>query len=202
MKVKSPSLMGLVTASIMLLALTSGCIDIHSTKKVFFPSHEEETVFIQGTIAEVRHNFTGGLGDDVQVLTQEEHLSIDNFHIGKGGGDLYIYGQVHFGSDTERRVDYTRSIDVSLYRISEKDGPILISHKVYTAPEVGRFDVAEIIDQIVGAETGLWSLRVMGNGTASSTADVPFYDWFQVSVNGRFSDDSYNHDAPHSSRDQ
>ncbi|MGA1865928.1 MAG: hypothetical protein ACMUFK_00505 [Thermoplasmatota archaeon] len=200
MKVKTPYLSLILVASIILILSTSGCIDIHSARKLFFPSHEEEPEFIQGTIAEVRHNFTGGLGENEKALSQEEHFSVDNFYIGKGGGDLYVYGQVHFGSDSERRVDYKREIDVSLYYLPEDEGPELRSHKVYTAPEIGRFDIAEVIDQLEDAEMGLWSLRVKGNGTASSTADVPFYDWYQVTVNGRYSDDSYNHNAPHSSR--
>ena len=186
---------------LILLVYSSGCIDIHSTRKLFFPGEEEDIFYIQGTIAEVRHNFTGGFGDDGLVLSQEEHFSVDNFYIGKGGGDLYIYGQVHFGADSERRVEYERTIHVSLYFIPDEETQVLRASKTYTAPDVGRFDVAEIIDQIYGAETGLWSLRVIGNGTASNTADVPFYDWFQVSVNGRYSDDSYNNNPPHSSRD-
>lgn len=201
MKGKGKATMAVLGSLIILLVSASGCIDIHSTKRLFFPKEEELPGFIQGTIAEVRYNFTGGFGDNVQVLTQEEHFSVDNFYIGKGGGDLYIYGQVHFGADTERRVEYTRTIEVSLYYLPENERPVLKSDKVYTAPDVGRFDIAGVIEQISGAETGLWSLRVYGNGTASSTADPPFYDWFQFSVNGRYSDDSYNHNAPHSSRD-
>ena len=200
MKGKGKAATMLLGAIILLMLFSSGCIDIHSTRRLFFPGEEEPPEFTQGTIAEVRHNFTGGFGDQVQVLTQEEHFSVDNFYIGKGGGDLYIYGQVHFGADTERRVEYQRTIEVSLYYIPQNDPPVLRSSKVFRAPDVGRFDVAGVIDQIYGADTGLWSLRVQGNGTASSTADPPFYDWFQFSVNGRYSDDSYNHNAPHSSR--
>jgi hypothetical protein len=193
------SLLILIMLILPLVAL-SGCVDVHSARRVFFPSDEKKIGFMQGTIAEVRHNFTGGFGDSVQVLTQEEHFSVDNFYIGEGGGDLYVWGQVVFGADTERRIEFTRAIEISLYYISEDDGAMLRVHKVYQAPQTG-MSSAEIIDRIEGAENGLWSLRVMGNGTASDNADVPFYDWYQVTVNGRYSDDSYNHNAPHSSRD-
>jgi hypothetical protein len=184
------------------LVMVSGCIDINSTRRVFFPRDERDIGFIHGTIAEVRHNFTGGFGDSVQVLTQEEHFSVDNFYIGEGGGDLLVWGQIAFGADTERQVEFERVIEVSLYYISEEDGPQLRARKVYVAPPVGPFWTAEMIDRIEEAETGLWSLRVRGNGTASATADVPFNDWFWVTVNGRYSDDSYNNNAPHSSRDE
>jgi hypothetical protein len=140
------------------------------------------------------------LGENGQVLSQEEHFSVDNFYIGEGGADLYIWGQIVFGDDSERQVEYQRVIDVSLYYIDEDSGPILRAHKTYVAPPVGPESYAEMIDQIEGANEGLWSLRVMGNGTASDTADVPFYDWYHVTVNGRYSSESYNHNAPHSSR--
>ena len=183
--------------SITALSASSGCLDMYTTRGLFFPSEEISYGFVQGTIAGVRHNFTGGVGNEnVQVLTQEDHFVVDNFYIGIGGADLYIWAQVHFGSDSERRVDYTRSIEVTLYHMPEEGENILKARKVYRAPDVGRYDVAEIMGQIEGAEQGLWSLRVFGNGTASSTADLPFYDWFQVTINGRYSDDSYNNDAP------
>jgi hypothetical protein len=185
---------------ILPLVLTSGCIDINSARRVFFPGDERELKYIQGTIAEVRHNFTGGFGDSVQVLTQEEHFSVDNFYIGEGGGDLFVWGQISFGADTERQVEFQRMIEVSLYYISEEEGPVLRAHKTYVAPDVGTYSTAERIEQIEGAEMGLWSLRVMGNGTASDAADVPFNDWFHVTVNGRYFDDSYNNNAPFSSR--
>jgi hypothetical protein len=185
---------------ILPLVVLSGCIDVHSTRDVFFPRDEKQIEYIQGTIAEVRHNFTGGFGDSVEVLTQEEHFSVDNFFIGEGGGDLYIFGQVVFGADTERRVEYQRTIEISLYYMSEEEGAMLKVHKIYHSPPTGMSD-AGIIGQIEDAEHGLWSLQVIGNGTASTTADVPFSDWYHVTVNGRYSDDSYNHNAPHSSRD-
>ncbi|MFW3145512.1 MAG: hypothetical protein ACMUIE_01715 [Thermoplasmatota archaeon] len=175
---------------------SAGCLDIHSTRGIFFPTDEKEVQYEQGTIAEVRHNFTGGIGENSQVLTQEEHLSIDNFHIGRGGADLYIWAQVHFGADTERRIDYTRSVEVTLYYMPEGGEPILRARDVYTAKETGRYDIAKMLDQIEDAEPGLWSLRAHGTGTASETADVPFYDWYQVTVNGRYSSDSYNNNAP------
>lgn len=178
-------------------ASTSGCIDFYSTKGIFFPSEDISFEYEQGTIAEVRHNFTGGVGSgDFQALTQEEHFAVDNFYLGRGGGELYIWAQVHFGADTERQVDYEREISVNLFHIDEDGENILKARRVYRAPDIGRLDVAEIMGQVQGAEPGLWSLRVWGNGTASSTSDVPFYDWFQVTVNGRYSDDSYNNDAP------
>jgi hypothetical protein len=184
---------------LLILAMVplSGCIDLQTSKRLFFYKEEKEITYTQGTIAEVRHNFTGGLGNDnVQVMTQEEHFGVDNFYIGEGGADLYIWAQVHYGADTERRINYERTIDVSLYFIPEQGVSILRAHKAYHAPETGRFDTAEVMEQVDGAENGMWSLRVIGNGTASSTADVPFYDWFQVTVNGRYSTDSYNHNAP------
>jgi hypothetical protein len=195
--------LSIITLFLLIIPLVglSGCIDIHTTRRALFPSEEKEINYIQGTIAEVRHNFTGGFGDSVEVLTQEEHFSVDNFHIGEGGGDLYVWGQIHFGADTERRVEYQRVIEIGLYYISEEEGHVLKAHKIYRAPQAGRFDTAELIGQIEGAEPGLWSLRVIGNGTASDAADIPFYDWYQVTVNGRYSDDSYNNNAPHSSRD-
>ncbi|MEA3558243.1 MAG: hypothetical protein U9R75_03220 [Candidatus Thermoplasmatota archaeon] len=187
----------LVLVLIVSITASSGCLDMYTTKGLFFPSEDISHGFVQGTIAEVSHNFTGGVGDDnIQVMTQEERFEVDNFHIGVGGADLYIWAQVHFGSDSERTVDYTRSIEVTLYYMPEEGENILKARKVYRAPDVGRYDVAEIMGQIEGGEQGLWSLRVFGNGTASSTADIPFYDWFQVTVNGRYSDDSYNNDAP------
>ena len=98
---KSPltTLLALVML-ILPLVFMSGCIDINSTRRVFFPHDEKEITYEQGTIAMVRHNFSGGFGDTVQVLTQEEHFSVDNFYIGEGGGDLYIWGQIVFGDDS------------------------------------------------------------------------------------------------------
>ncbi|MFO8051760.1 MAG: hypothetical protein R6V01_08700 [Thermoplasmatota archaeon] len=183
--------------SITALSASSGCIDMHTTRDIFFPEEDISYEYVQGTIAEVRHNYTGGIGDDnVQVLAQEDHFGVDNFHIGMGGGDLYIWAQVHFGSDSERVVDYERVLEVSLYYMPEGEKNILKARKVYRAPKVGRLDIAEIMDRVENAEEGLWSLRAVGNGTASDTADVPFYDWFRITVNGRYSDDSFNNDAP------
>ncbi len=202
MKSRVPVSLFMLIVLIIPLVTMSGCIDLNSTRRVFFPRDDTVIGFKQGTIAEVRHNFTGGFGDSVQVLTQEEHFSVDNFHIGEGGGDLNIWGQIIFGDDAERQIEFIRVIDVSLYFISEDEGGQLRSHKTYVAPAVGSFQTAEMIDQIEGAETGLWSLRVIGNGTASQASDVPFYDWYHITVNGRYSDDSYNHNAPHPSSDE
>ncbi len=182
---------------ILAMVPLSGCLDLQTSKRLFFYKEEKEITYTQGTIGEVRHNFTGGLGNEnVQVLTQEEYFGVDNFYIGEGGADLYIWAQVYFGADTERRIEYDRTIDVSLYYVPEEGVSILRAHKAYNAPKTGRFENAEVMEQVDGAEKGMWSLRVVGNGTASSTADPPFNDWFQVTVNGRYSTDSYNHNAP------
>jgi len=187
----------LLLLAILTFVALSGCLDLQTSKRIFFHEEETEITFTQGTIAEVRHNFTGGLGNEnVQVLTQEEHYGVDNFIIGEGGADLYIWAQVVYGADTERTIDYQRSLDISLFFIPEEGVSILRAHKAYHAPKTGRFETAEVMERVDGAEPGMWSLRVVGNGTASSTADVPFYDWFQVTVNGRYSTDSYNNNAP------
>jgi len=154
--------------------------------------------YVRGTIAEVRYDFTGAPVESnyVQLQADEFHRSIDNFYLGHGGGDLYIWAQVHFGPDPSDRTSDPRYIRIWLFYDPGGDGEEVLSERTYKPLKDNRMDVAELVDNITGAREGLYSLKVEGKGTVGTDSDVPFFDWYQVSVNGRYSDESYNHNAP------
>jgi hypothetical protein len=182
---------------ILMGVLTSGCFHTGASRDVFFPREDNTIVFRRGTIAEVRHNFTGAFTDSaISVGAEEKQRKIDNFFIGKGGGDLYIWVQVHFGADTSGVVDFERYVHVFLiYEPGEKDQE-LVSERRYDPVGAGRYDRAELMDTINNTRPGLYSLRVEAVGTAVNDQDVSFYDWYHISVNGIFDNSSYNNNAP------
>ena len=182
-------------ALVVLVAATSGCFDIHTAKDSFFPSEDYELNMIEGgTIADVWYNFTGPYKyEGFEAAPYEEHLEIDNIHIGRGGGNLYLWIQVHFGPDTSSTVQLNRFLNVTLYYIGDDGERVEKAHKRYSPPnEAGQFDKSEWVGNIEDPEEGLWSLQVFGKGTASEN----YYDWFHVSVNGDYPDTSYNNNSP------
>jgi len=182
-------------AIVLFAASTSGCFDIYTARETFFPTEDREIVMVEGgTIADVWYNFTGPYSyNGYEVAPYEEHLEIDNFHIGEGGGNLYLWIQVHFGPDTSSTVKLNRFLNVTLFHINDEGEKIEKARKSYSPPpDTDQFDKSEWVGNIEDPEEGLWSLRVFGKGTASEN----YYDWFHVSVNGNYPDTSYNHDAP------
>ena len=190
----------LLTVSLIVIlagVLTSGCFHTGVSRDLLFPREDDTIYYKRGTIAEVRHNFTGAFTDSVvSVGAEEKQREIDNFFIGKGGGDLYIWVQVHFGADTTGVVDFERFVHVFLIYKPGMDGQELVEEKRYEPSGPGRYDKAELMATINKTRPGLYSLRVEAVGTAVNDQDVSFYDWYHISVNGIYDNTSYNHNAP------
>lgn len=191
----------LVVASfctVLLLAGSSGCFDISTARRVIFPDDERPIVFVQGTIAMVSHNFTGPIySENVSVGDPKFHNSIDNFFIGEGGANLSIFALVHFMPDPQPLVsEDDRYVEIRLMRLEDDGEPRTLAQTIY-GPDRAGSDVAEVVRELDGIEPGLYSLRVVGKGTAEP--GTPNYDWFKVFVLGRYSDRSHNHNAPEGS---
>jgi len=178
------------------LVLTSGCFDINSAKRILYPEEERTYEMVRGTIADVRYEFKGALSESPYPIGQDEFVRrIDNFYIGEAGGTLYVIAQVHFFLDSSGELDFDRYIVISLYM--EVGGEMeLVTTRRYDAMDSERVDANDRIATIAQAEPGLWSLRVEGHGSRVSGEGEEFYDWFHVSVNGIYSEDSYNNNKP------
>ncbi len=197
MKSSTRSLLAVSLILILSSVLTSGCFHTGSSRDLFFPTEDDTIEYRRGTIAEVRHNFTGAFTDSVvSVGAEEKQMEIDNFFIGEGGGDLYIWVQVHFGSDTSGIVDFERYVHVVLIYKPGHDDQSLVSERKYEPRGAGRYDKAELMDTINKTKPGLYSLRVEAVGTAVSDDNGSFYDWYHISVNGIYDNSSYNNNAP------
>jgi hypothetical protein len=179
------------------IIFTSGCFHTGASKDLMFPREEPPIEFKRGTIAVNRYNFTGAFTDTrVPVGAEEKAITVDNFYIGKGGGDLYVWAQVHFGADTSENIDFDRYVHVKLIYEPGSDKEMIISQSIYSPQGTGRYDRAELMDTINGTEEGLYSLRVDAVGTAVQEGGVTYYDWYLFTVNGVFSEKSYNNNAP------
>jgi hypothetical protein len=180
------------TIAIIAVLLTSGCFDINTAKRSFYPTEEKEINLITGTIGEVWYNFTGPYDfSGINVGKYEQHMEVDNFYLDEGGEYLYLWIQVHFGMDDSTNKQ-DRYINVTLSYITEDDEPIVRIKKRYDAQANDRFDKSEAVGNVPNPDMGYWSLKVVGKGTATGVS----YDWFHVSVNGEYPDTSYNNDAP------
>ncbi|MGA1822153.1 MAG: hypothetical protein ACMUIG_06480 [Thermoplasmatota archaeon] len=178
--------------AIAAVLLTSGCFDINTAKRSFFPSEDQEINLIVGTIGEVWYNFTGPYDfNGIRVGRYEKHMEVDNFFIDEGGEYLYLWIQVHFGVDDSANPQ-DRFINVTLSYIGDDGIPIVRIRKRYDALANDRFDRSEAVGNVQNPEKGIWSLKVDGRGTASGVS----YDWFHVSVNGEYPDTSYNNNPP------
>lgn len=181
-----------VLAAVSAVLMTSGCFDINTAKRSFFPSEESEINLVRGTIGEVWYNFTGPYDfNGISVGKYEKHMEVDNFYIDEGGEYLYLWIQVHFGVD-DSTAPQDRYINVSLSYITEDGEAVVMIKKRYDALANDRFDKSEAVGNVQNPEKGFWSLKVDGRGTASGVS----YDWFHVSVNGEYPDTSYNHNSP------
>lgn len=191
------TLMTLAVISIISAVLTSGCFHTGSSRDIFFPPDNDPIEFKRGTIGSTRHNFTGAFTDSATSFGAEERvLTVDNFYIGEGGADLYIWTQVHFGADDSGTIDFKRYVHVKLIYEPGSDKERIISQSLYSPQGSGKYDKAELMDTINNTGEGLYSLRAEAVGTAVQEGDVLFYDWYFFTVNGVFSDRSYNNNAP------
>jgi len=184
--------------TVVMLTATTGCFDMYTARRILFPDDERPMVFVQGTIALVSHNFTGPIySENVTVGGPTVHNSIDNFIIGDGGANLSIFALVHFIPDPQPLVTVDdRYVDVTLIKMEDNGERRTLAQKRY-APEEAGGDHAEVVRELDGIEPGLYSLRVIGKGTAEPGTSQ--YDWFKVFVLGRYSDRSHNHNAPEGS---
>jgi hypothetical protein len=146
----------------------------------------------------VGHNFSGPLySENVTIGGPTVHNAIDNFRIGEGGANLSIFALVHFIPDPQPFVTVDdRYVDLMLIELEDNGERRVLAQKKFTV-EPGGADHAEVVREIDGVQPGLYSLRVQGKGTAEPTNMD--YDWFKVFVLGRYSDRSYNHNAPEGS---
>jgi hypothetical protein len=184
--------------SVVMLATTAGCFDTYTARRMLFPDDERPIIFVQGNIALVSHNFTGPLyNENITVGGPAVHNSIDNFYIGEGGANLSIFALVHFIPDTQMLVSVDdRYVDIILIKMEDNGEKRTLAQRRYT-PEASGGDYAEVVRELDGIEPGLYSLRVIGKGTAEQGTSQ--YDWFKVFVLGRYSDRSHNHNAPEGS---
>ena len=195
MRLREASLAIASALIIVALAGTSGCFDISIARDVLFPDDERPILFVQGTIAMASHNFTGPIySENITIGGPSVHIAIDNFIIGEGGANLSIFALVHFIPDTQPMVSGdNRYVDISLESMEESGGRRVLAQKRYTAEEAGA-DTAEVVRELDGIQPGLYSLKVVGEGTAEPGTSN--YDWFKVFVLGRYSDRSHNYNAP------
>lgn len=179
------------------MVTTTGCIHTGTARNLLFPGDEPPIEFERGTIAEVRHNFTGAFTETtISFGAEERHLGVDNFYIGKGGADLYIWAQVHFGADTSGVVDFPRYVHVRLIYEPGSQEEAVVSESLYSPQGNSRYDKAELMDTLNGTKEGLYSLKVESVGTATQEGEVMIFDWYLFTVNGVYSDRSYNNNAP------
>lgn len=180
------------------MAGTSGCIDIHTAKDIFFPPDDDTVEMTSGTIAQAMYDFKGPV-DTVGVVrlgAAEFHRVIDNFRIAPGGGNLYVWVQVHFFLDSGMHITFERHVNVTLSFVPAEGVSEVKVYSSYISSENSEVTIAESLGNIVEPEAGLWSLKVEGVGTAVVSGGVTSYDWFKVTVNGLYSDRSYNNDGP------
>jgi hypothetical protein len=180
------------------LAGTSGCIDIHTAKDIFFPPDDDAVEMTSGTIAQAMYDFKGPV-DTVGVVrlgAAEFHRVIDNFRIAPGGGNLYVWVQVHFFLDSGMHITFERHVNVTLSFVPAEGVSEVKVYSSYISSENSEVTIAESLGNIVEPEAGLWSLKVEGVGTAVVSGGVTSYDWFKVTVNGLYSDRSFNNDGP------
>lgn len=183
---------------VMTIVNTSGCFDVHTARRIFYPAEDDSITFVSGTIASVRYDYKGPIDafGRVQVGSAEFHREIDNFVIAEGGGNLYLWVQVHFFPDTGSRLDFPRYVNVTLIYMPEGTDPIVMIYSPYYSRSGSEVDVAESVGNIIDPGPGLWSLKVEGVGTSITSGGSTYYDWFRVTVNGVYSDRSYNNNAP------
>jgi hypothetical protein len=183
---------------ISLLASTSGCFDVHTARRIFYPPTDDTIVMKSETIAQARYDYMGPV-DTVGVVrigAAEFHREIDNFIIADGGGNLYLWVQAHFFQDSGNNIPFQRYINVTLsYIPSEGDQEVNV-YSSYASSQDSEVNVAEQLGNVIDPEPGLWSLKVEGVGTATVSGGVTSYDSFKVTVNGVYSSDSYNNNAP------
>ena len=172
-KIKGPSMILFATLLVSAGVLSSGCFHTGSTKQLLFPDNSVPVRFVRGTIAQARYNFTGAFTDStVPVGAQERHLSVDNFYIGEGGADLFIWAQVHFGPVSSTSVDFERFVHVYLiYGPGSEDERIIVQNR-YSAPRDASYDRAELLATLNGTGPGLYSLKVEGVGTATQEGSI------------------------------
>lgn len=189
----------MVLAATSAMTFTSGCFHTGTSRDLLFPSEDSVIEYRSRTIAQVRHNFTGAFTDtSIPLGSEEKQRTIDNFYIGEGGADIYIYAQVHFGPDAQATMDFKRWVHVMLIYEPGTNKERLVAQNRYEASGNTRYDRAEFMATINSTRPGLYSLKAEGVGTAVQNADVPTYDWYWFTVNGRISEGSYNHNAPNS----
>ena len=183
---------------IAMVASTSGCFDVHTARRIFYPPPDDTIEMMSGTIAQVRYDFKGPVDTvgAVRIGAAEFHREIDNFKIADGGGNLYIWVQAHFFQDSGNHIPFQRYINVTLsYIPSEGDQEVKVYSSYASSPD-SEVNIAEGLGNVIDPEPGLWSLKVEGVGTATVSGGVTSYDWFKVTVNGVYSSDSYNNNAP------
>lgn len=197
MRAKSYKLHAISLILVLAVVFTSGCFHTGASRDLIFPREDDTIYYTRGTIAEVRHNFTGTFTDsNIPVGAEEKDQQVDNFFIGEGGGDLYVWVQVHFGADSTGVVDFERYVHVFLVYRPGMDDQETIEQGRYEPSGAGRYDKAELLATINRTRSGLYSLRVIAVGTAVTDEDVSFYDWYHISVNGIYDNTSYNNNAP------
>lgn len=186
-----------VITAISAMVFTSGCFHTGVSRDLWFPGEDDTITYRSWTIAEVRHNFTGAFTEtSISLGAEERSLEVDNFHIGEGGADIYIYGQVHFGPDSQASIEFDRWVEISLIYEPGDENENIIPPTRYQTTGDSRYDRSELIATINGTRPGLYSLRATGVGTAVQNDDVPTYDWYWFTVSGRIPDGSYNNNAP------
>jgi hypothetical protein len=187
----------LAMLAISSLVMTTGCFHTGVSKEMLFPSEDTTIEYRSMTIAETRYNFTGAFTETTIPLgAEQKQMTVDNFRIGEGGADLYIYAQVHFGPDSQSSMDFERWVHVKLIYEPGSEKEEIIAESLYKPDGESRYDRAEFIARDINAPPGLYSLKAVGVGTAVQNADVPTYDWFWFTVSGRISEGSYNNNAP------
>ncbi|MFW6245794.1 MAG: hypothetical protein ACOC36_07890, partial [Fibrobacterota bacterium] len=86
------------------------------------------------------------MNNPISAGRYEFHRSIDNFYIGEGGADLYIWVQVHFISDPHSRVDFERYLTVSLSGLTEEGDREILVQNNYTANNSERKYETELLE--------------------------------------------------------
>jgi hypothetical protein len=180
-----------------MVSLTSGCFDIHTAKRIFYPPDNTRIVMISKTIGEVKYDFQGPIDTfgRLQPGAAEFHREIDNFKIAPGGGSLYLWVQVHFLQATGQGTDFDRYLIITLSYLPEGGEKEVRIQRTYNASASTEIDVAEGVGNAI-ADPGIWSLKVEGVGTAVVSGGSTYYDWFRVTANGYFSSLSENNNSP------
>ncbi|MCK5774202.1 MAG: hypothetical protein KAH57_10480 [Thermoplasmata archaeon] len=193
MKFKRSLLLATLSLLIVSTMLTTGCFDIHSAREIIIPPKVDNTDMTRGTIADVRYEFQGAIDyQSFEIGAQEFVRKIDNFEIGKLGGELYVQAQVHFFMGDAAGIDFERYVVITILK-EEKGTLSVMEERRFDAISGETIDISERIFTISDADPGMWSLRAEGYGTRTSLEGTTFYDWFHISVNGIYSDDSHNY---------